>query len=279
MSRVNSLAGRPGALVMEAAMKRIAFSLLTLLAAALAPIAAGGVMRVAAAQEPAGLAQARASLPPEAARELERTVSAARARGLPTEPLVSKALEGAAKGVPAERILAVVRLRAEQLGRAQALLQGRAASPADVTAVADALQRGVPESTVKALVSGARPDEPVALAAHTLADLLEAGVPVQAALEVLTAWRSRGANPAELHELPAAVARLVRQGTLPAQAAAAVAAAVRAGRSPASALPPVPLGGTRGELRGGGRQGPPLAPGLLPPAERGRNKGKKPPPT
>src|SRR5690606_40418578 len=57
-----------------------------------------------AAQVKGNLARARAVLPPDAMRDLERAVEAARARGLPTEPLVDKALEGAAKDRKSTRL-------------------------------------------------------------------------------------------------------------------------------------------------------------------------------
>mgnify|MGYP001221404197 CR=1 FL=1 len=229
-----------------------------------------------AAQVKGNLARARAVLPPDAMRDLERAVEAARARGLPTEPLVDKALEGAAKGVPAERILAVVRQLAEDLERAYALVvRSGTAAPADVTAVADAIRRGVPEDAIRTLHGGSASGEPIALAVHTLADLLDRGVPVDVALDVLAAWRSFGARPDQLRELPAAVERLIREGALPAQAAAAVASAVRAGHGPAAARRPaaVPANDNR---RGAGSVDQPPLPAGAPYPPRGKGKGNKP---
>ena len=233
---------------------------------------ATGFVAAAGAQEPTKQERVRAAFSGEAARELERLLADARDRGLPTEPLLDKALEGSAKGVPAERVLAVLAQLSTGLGRARAILaeDGSPPVPADVVAVADGLRRGVPERAVSRLRTEAGPDEPIALAVHTLADLLDRGVPVDAALDVLTAWRSHGAQPTDLAELPAAVERLVRQGSLPSQAAEAVAAAVRAGRGPAGALPH--QAGPPG--RGRGRDGPPIPPGAGPPAGKGQGKGK-----
>ncbi|HEX6937879.1 MAG TPA: hypothetical protein VF158_00600 [Longimicrobiales bacterium] len=245
----------------------------------LAALASGGspalVRGAVAAQVDASLARAKALLPAAAARELERAVADARRRGLPTAPLVDKALEGVAKGVPADRILAVVHQLAEDLERARDLIAGDGAvTPADVTAVADALRRGVPEAAIRSLRAAGAAGEPIALAAHTLADLLDRGVPVDVALDILGAWRSHGARADELRELPAAVERLIREGALPAQAGAAVASAVRAGQAPGSAAGPPGSSGARAPGKGKGPPDkPPLPPGALPP---GKAKPKKP---
>src|SRR5688572_18943059 len=105
--------------------KRSLFSLLFLLAAA--PL-----------QAQTGLQRAKAQLPRDAARMLEQTVNDARKKGLPTEPLIDKALEGTAKRVPPGMILNAVRQKADMLSRAHAALRpfGKPA-PADVTATAD----------------------------------------------------------------------------------------------------------------------------------------------
>ena len=214
-----------------------------------------GAVSTARAQDAQGFARARAALPPAAAASFEQTVRAAAAQGLPADALVAKALEGIAKGVPGERIVVAVRQLSAQLGRADAMLRvnGRAAAAADVTAVADALGRGVPESAVRSLRRDARANESLALSVHALADLLDDGVPVAIGLDVIGAWRGRGANPAQLTEIPATVERLVRQGVLPAQAGAAVAAGVRAGRGLGTLGPADAAGKVTGAVRGRGR--------------------------
>jgi len=228
--------------------------------------------RLAAAQEISGLDRARQALPPAEARELARIAEQARARGLPPEPLVDKALEGIAKRVPADRVLAVVRARAEQLDHARALLGGSPAA-ADITATADALQRGVPDHAIRASRQHARAGEPTALAIHTLADLLERGVPVEHALDVLEAWRGRGAHAEDLPALPAAVERLIRDGELPETAAGSVAAAVRAGRNPATVR-----ANPANVRRGSAGRRPPISPGTDRPDRPSRPGGSRNPP-
>jgi hypothetical protein len=237
-------------------MKRILFSLAFVAAAATA----------ASAQTP--LERARAALPAEAARALDQTIASARSRGLPTDPLVDKALEGTAKRAPANLILDAVKRRLELLGRADAALRPFGAPTAtDVTGTADAMQRGLSDDVVKRVRSGSRADEPVALAMHTLADLLDRGVPVDVAFAMLSSWRTHSGNAEELRQLPAEVDRLVRNGQSPGAAGRAVAASV-ATRKPAS--PPGLNKQPAGKAKD--RVGPPVPPGAGSPA--GRKKPK-----
>ena len=222
----------------------------------------------ASAQTP--LERAKAELPPGAARALDQAVAAAHARGLPTEPLVDKALEGAAKHAPANLILQAVRMRVDLLGRADADLRPYGPPAAtDVSSVADALQRGVSDDVVKKVRAGARSGEPIGVAVHMIADLLERGVPVDVALDVLSAWRARHGSVDELQDLPAEVDRLVRDGESPGAAGRAIAAAH--GRP---VVPPGLLKKNQPKVNPGkGRIGPPVAPGAGPPTGKG-HKGK-----
>lgn len=186
-----------------------------------------------------GLAALRASMSAQAHSDLTALVRDAQQRGLPTQPLVAKAQEGAAKNVPGERIVAAVRQTAESLGRAQGLLQagGAASTDAEVTAVATALQRGVPAEAVSRLAVDARGRGSVGLSSHVLADLLGHGVPLALGLEIIGTWRSQGGDATRLNEIPGAVERLVRQGVVPARAGAAISAGLRVGRTPGSIMP------------------------------------------
>ena len=70
----------------------------------------------------------------EAARpEVDAVLDSARATGIPTEPLVDRALEGAAKGASDERILAAVRRLWAELGVARTAF-GDSASAAELRA-------------------------------------------------------------------------------------------------------------------------------------------------
>ncbi len=219
----------------------------------------------AGAQEPGRVERARAGLPRAAASRLDQILSQAASRGLPTAPLVDKALEGEAKGAPPERILLVIQQLSANLGRARDLLaSGTPPAPEDVTAAADALRRGVSERAVRALRAG-RGLRSFALPVETLADLHEVGVPDDQGVALLNAWATRRGKDVDLRDLPAAVERLIRSGTIPAQAAQAIAQRLGDDRG---------LGGDRGKsdvAPGRGKSDrPPVSPGAGPP--RGRDK-------
>lgn len=69
-------------------------------------------------------------------------IDAAERDHLPTEPLVLRALEGGAKGVPADRIQTALERLASALRRAATTL-GPATPPTDLTTAATALQTGL----------------------------------------------------------------------------------------------------------------------------------------
>lgn len=232
-----------------------------------------GVAAQASGQDADRLQRARAGLPRPAADRLDKILQAATARGLPTSPLVDKALEGEAKQAPPDRIVAVVALLADNLGHARTMLLDFG-SPGldDITAVADAIRRGVPEKTIRALRAH-QPRRPFALPVETLADLIQQGVPDEDAVVLLQAWSDRGGDNAELRDLPAAVERLIHQGTIPARAAEAIAQSMSGG-----AHGPPAGAGKSGSAPGQIRKatGSPVSPGAGPPP--GKQKGGPPKP-
>ncbi len=177
----------------------------------------------AVAQDAERAERARAGLPRAAAIRLDQILDQAGTQGLPTAPLIDKALEGEAKKAPADRILAVVQQLLANLARARDILESGAPPVADdIMAVADALRRGVSERAVRAL-HGGKFGRSFALPVETLADLHDVGVPDDQGVTLLRAWAARQGKDADLRDLPAAVERLIRAGTLPAQAAQVLA--------------------------------------------------------
>jgi hypothetical protein len=233
----------------------------------------GALAQGAAAQQAGALERARDQLPAGAAARFDAIISQARARGLPLDPIVDKTLEGQAKGVPPEMILVVVQRLAGRLERARGLLDGPPA-PADVSAVAVALDRGVPEDVVRRLAGRKSARGAVGQAVVTLGDLLQEGVPVSVAYDLVGSLLDRGASAAELRELPDAVARLVREGVLPAQAAAAVGQELSSGRGRGAEKKAEKADRSRGRGNGGR---PPVAPGSGPPPGTGKPPKGKPP--
>lgn len=194
---------------------------------------------------------------PEAAPRIEALVADAEAAGVPSAPLIDKALEGAAKRVPAERVIAVVADYARRLGDAQAAV-GVRADVAALVAGADALRRGVPAAALTSLSETPPGELPVALV--VLADLVQAGVPVDPALSVIRKALSQRRPAEEILAIPAAVLRRIREGELPGQAAEAVSRAIEAGLP---WLPGIPIGDPTRVLPGG----PPVPPGAGPPKD------------
>jgi hypothetical protein len=109
------------------------------------------------------------------ATSVQRVVDSAKQSGLPTEPLIQKALEGGTLGASGERILAAVETLRGQLGRAREAL-GRNATEAELTTAAGALRAGLPPNALQRLQS-LRGDRPLVVPLAVLADLVAEGMP------------------------------------------------------------------------------------------------------
>lgn len=205
------------------------FPLLPLLAVlATAPIAG---------QEPtpaSARARAEQTLPPDVFRGLTALADDVSSAGVPSEPLFSKALEGMAKRVPAERLLPAVRAYAGRLGEARLALGDQASIPL-VVAGADAIQRGVPREALQSLPRD-RPRSPVAVL--VLAELMESGVPADRAVAVLQQSMDQRIQDRRILEITARVRRLIRDGVPPHEAIDRVRRAMRRDRR----IGPLPTG-------------------------------------
>ena len=204
----------------------------------------------------------REAFPAEAVTQIERILAEAEAAGVPSQPLVAKALEGAAKRVPAPLVVSALSAYAERLQQATALV-GPERGEAAVVAAADAMRRGVPADAIGTMAGQHEGDLAVPLV--VLADLVEAGVPVEGAFNVVENALNRRQGPDEMLAIPGAVRRLVREGRLPAEAAAAVGRAIGSGLFPG-------IGNLQNLPGVGAPNGPPVPPGAGPP-EHARKKG------
>jgi hypothetical protein len=139
----------------------------------------------AAAQE----ARFAGRLSPAARRAVEAVLDSARQAGLPVEPLVDRALEGAAKGAADDRIVSAVRRLAADLGTASGAL-GAGVSDAEVAAAASALRAGARPADLTALRER-RPGRSVTVAAAVLTDLVALGVPPDTATAAVLAMADR----------------------------------------------------------------------------------------
>jgi hypothetical protein len=159
------------------------------------------------------LARLERSLDAETYRAVVQLIERARARALPTDPLVDRALEGAMKRAPSARIHAAVSTLAQRLEVARGAL---APSPtaADIAAGAGALGVGVPHQTLRTIRS-VQPDRPVAVPLGVLTELVARRVPVEQAATLVVQLLRRGATPTQLVALGEDVRRDIAAGIEP----------------------------------------------------------------
>jgi hypothetical protein len=167
---------------------------------------------------PASTARLADRLEPAVAAAVREVIDQAARRGLPTRSLEATALEGAARGASADRIVAAVRDRAAGLAEARTAL-GAAAGEAELVAGSTALAAGVAADSVTQLRRVRR--RSVAAPLVVLADLIARGVPPdEASGLVLSAVRGR-VRDSELMRLREQVAQDIRAGA-PARDAASL---------------------------------------------------------
>ena len=144
-------------------------------------------------------------------------VDSAGREGLPVEPLVDKALEGASKGAPGPRIVLALRTLAGELGAAREAL-GRTASDPEVAAAAGALHIGVSGEELAELQK-ARGRQPITVALGVLSDLVARGVPADSATAAVLTLTEASVDDDELVEFRRSVERDIALGAPPAAAA------------------------------------------------------------
>ena len=149
--------------------------------------------------------------------EVAALVDTARRLGIPSEPVVDKALEGAAKRAPNDRIINVVRSRFRELVAARGALGG-GAMDAEIIAAADALHGGANPQVITALRMR-RPGAPLTIPLAVLADLIARGVPADTASAAVLALATQPATDAEFAALRDDIERDIAKGAPPAIAA------------------------------------------------------------
>jgi len=170
---------------------------------------------------------------PEVAALVQQLATSAAARGLPVDPLIQKAIEGSAKGVPADRVATALRVLSGQLDAAAAALQQAGAAQPDTDAIAAgafALNAGLSGQNVAALAVASRPSNSVAATLRVASTLAAMGVPAADVVELVTQVIATGGGTNEVLGLPAADMAGVSRGggVTPAQAAAGLARAAAA---------------------------------------------------
>jgi hypothetical protein len=164
-------------------------------------------------------------LPPAALPLVESLVAQAAAESLPTEPLVQKALEGGAKGMPADRLVNGVRRSLIQLRDARAILSraapDRVGADGDLAAVSAALARGLAPAIVERMLE-AFPGDPPGPVLHAEADFVGHGFPPDSAADLLVAAAAKGLRGVRLLDVAAAASQELQRGRTQAEALARV---------------------------------------------------------
>lgn len=162
-------------------------------------------------------------VPSEVRLAVTRIATDAIAQGLPVEPLLLKAIEGSAKGVPSDRVIAAVKTLAARLADATgALHEAGVAMPSGdaVEGGADALNAGLSNNDVRDLALASRAPYDPAVTLRVAATLSALGVPAPETVQLVKRIISAGRPPSDLLGLPADVEAGVARGETPAQVAA-----------------------------------------------------------
>jgi hypothetical protein len=195
-------------------------------------------------------ARAQSTLPGNVFAQVDALARTAEQDGIPGNILFNKALEGAAKRVPADRLVPAIQAYVGRLREARDAFGPQAQGPL-LVAGADALQRGVGRELLRGL--GQNPDRSP-MACLVLADLVETGVAGDQALGLVREAMRIRAREQEMLDMPAQVRRLMRQGQSASDAAEQVRRGLRRGPG-AGVTPPVAPGSepmTRTRRMGGG---------------------------
>lgn len=164
-----------------------------------------------AAQE----ARLTARFSPGDAHAVQVLVDSAKGAGLPTEPLVQKALEGKSKQAGTDRILSAVRALLVALQDSRTAL-GTSATLDEVTAGANALRAGATSASVGALRRQRGREVTVPLS--VLADLVVRGVSPTAASRAVESMVHDGVSDRDFLLLRTQVEQDIRTGATPATA-------------------------------------------------------------
>jgi hypothetical protein len=184
-------------------------------------------------------------LDPQALAAVRAIIDSARRDSVPTQALEDKALEGVAKHIPPDRIVAAVRQFGVELRGARALL--RAAAPGatladgEFIAAADAQHRGVPPVDLSSLRGHVSSRASLVVAFTVLGDLVQRGVPAGQARDVVEQLIAAGVSPQQLADVPARMDVGLRVGAPPLDALrSALPIPLRPVRPPPGAMPPKP---------------------------------------
>ncbi|HXS22590.1 MAG TPA: hypothetical protein VN719_00030 [Gemmatimonadales bacterium] len=180
-----------------------------------------------------------ARLDPATRAAVAALVDSARAAGLPTEPIIDKALEGTTKGASSDRIMAAIHTLSADLQAARTAL-GPTAPDGDVIAGASAIRAGA-QPEILEQIRGVRGKAGISVPLAVFADLVARGVPADTASNVILHLAEGGASDADYAGLERSVARDIGAGAPPG-ASAAIRARVSTGEVGAAAVGGPPPG-------------------------------------
>lgn len=165
----------------------------------------------AGAQGPTAEQRLQRELDADTYAAVSEVIGSARARALPLDPLVDKALEGAVKRAPSARIKAAVGALADRMLVAREALSPPNPSSADIAAGAGALGAGIPRETLRT-IRVASANRPVAVPLGVLTELVVRGIPVRRASDQVVALVKSGATAQQLAGLSEEVRHDIQAG-------------------------------------------------------------------
>jgi hypothetical protein len=189
-------------------------------------------------------AQLAGRVTPEVAAAVRTLADSAARAGLPVDPLVQKAIEGGAKGVPAAQIIAALGAVFGRLDVAATAIRAAGVELPDaetIVAGAFAASAGIPSSGVSSLVRAGTEKAPAAALLRVAGTLAAIGVPAPQVVSLLVATARSGGDVTAVLDLPARVESAIARGVTPVQAAEGLARAAAHGGLPQSP------GGDRGK--------------------------------
>ena len=158
-----------------------------------------------------------ARLDPRTRSAVVAIIDSARLASLPIEPLIDKALEGAAKKAPSQQIVSAVRTFAGQLLEARRALGERSSDP-ELLGGAQAIRAGIPVQQLERL-RRARSGVQIATALTVASDLVAREVPVDTAVVVMTKLVESSASDEQLLAVRSDIEADIQSGKPPAVAA------------------------------------------------------------
>jgi len=218
-------------------------------------IAFAGVGAQTPAADPS--AKLREVLPADVADRVLAKIADARAHELPAAALENRALKFAAKGVAAKDIEDSVDKQADRMKKAKdAIEQGRGkkASGDEIEAGAEAMRKGVDGAKLSALAKEAPSGRLLAVPLAVIGSLIDRGLPLVEALNVVQAKLQARASDRELEDIPGSIGR-AHKPELTGQDLAATKRPPTAGKPATTAGRPTTVPANAGKPASPGSQG------------------------